>query len=303
MTVGVPTVSPDAVRPEAVSAEAVARLCGLPGFDRAMRAAVRSAVELYRGDRLLNALMNDRARALFGHAALYLHYAADAHDGPGLSVGAMKDICAQVGLCSRGRTEAMLALMRAGGLLAAAPSLDRRRRLLVPTEKLMELHRTRWGAQFQAMSAVLQRAAAYHAALDDPAFIRAFVLELGRRFIAGLRVLDAAPDLGDIAERNAGVIILYALSLEGRADDAFPPRAPVPLSINALAVRFSVSRKHVLTLLRDCEARGLLERGGRANDEITFLGPGRDALERMSACMFLYMADCAEVAMVECGRG
>jgi hypothetical protein len=45
----------------------------------------------------------------------------------------------------------------------------------------------------------------------------------------------------------------------------------VPLSINALATTFSVSRKHVLTLLRDAEAQ-----------------------ETLFATIFLLFAQCAE---------
>jgi hypothetical protein len=282
--------------------EAIAALRDHPGFPPAMRAAAQCAVDLYRSDRLLNALMNDRARALFTHVALYLHYADDKPDAPGLSVGAMKELCVRIGLCSRGRCEAMLALMRAGGMLAAVPSLDRRRRLLVPTEKLLKLHRTRWGMHFAAMSAAIPRAAAYRAALHDPRFIRLFVRELGWRFIAGMRILDAAPDLEQIAERNAGMMILYSLALAGSDDDAFPPLGPVPLSINALATRFSVSRKHVLMLLRDAEAQDLLMRGGAANNEITFLPRGREVLEMMLASLFLYMAECAEAALQAIGE-
>jgi hypothetical protein len=80
----------------------------------------------------------------------------------------------------------------------------------------------------------------------------------------------------------------------------FPPTGPVPLSISALAATFSVSRKHVLTVLRDAEAQDLLVRGGIANNEITLLPRGRDALEMMIASLFLYMAECAAIALQTC---
>jgi hypothetical protein len=66
-------------------------------------------------------------------------------------------------------------------------------------------------------------------------------------------------------------VIVLSLTLAGAADDPFPPAEPVPLSINALATTFSVSRKHVLTLLRDAESEGLLARGGASNDQVTIL--------------------------------
>lgn len=66
-----------------------------PQFQPAMRADASTMVALYRGNRVLNALMSDRARALFSHGALFLHYSGA--DDAGLTVGAMKDFCAMRG--------------------------------------------------------------------------------------------------------------------------------------------------------------------------------------------------------------
>jgi len=278
------------------SLAAVAALRGHPQFDIAARESVRNVVGLYRADRLLNALMSDRARALFTHAALYLHYGRTRDGEPGLTVGAMKDLCVEIELCSRGRCEAMLALMRAAGLFAAAPNLDRRRRPLVPTEKLFALHRERWTAHLRPMRHVIPEAVSWLASLDDPDFVRAFVMALSERFVAGMRMVAHAPLLESFIDRNAGLIILLSLAQSGPADGPFAATAPTELSINALASKFSVSRKHVLTLLRDAEELGLLVRGGPANNEVAFLPPGRDALENFLATMFLYFAECAEQA-------
>ncbi|MBR1128363.1 hypothetical protein [Bradyrhizobium iriomotense] len=285
------------VSPLTPSPDAVAALRRHPDFSRAMRSSAEGAVAIYRTNKLLNLLLSDRARALFTHVALYLHF---GRAESGLTVGAMKDLCVELGLCSRGRCEALLALMRAGGLLMAAPSPDRRKRLLAPTEKLLALHRVRWARQFEAMRCLFPEAADYLAAVSSDAFTEAFATALGRRFVAGLRVLDNAPDLEPFAERNAGVVILFSLALSGNERDAFPPAAPVQLSINALAKTFSVSRKHVLSLLRDAEDRNLLVRSGAANNEVTLSPRGREALEQMLATMFLYLAQCADEALGAC---
>ena len=292
MTDTAPTLSP----------EAVATLRGDPRFPAAMRHAANSAVELYRGDRFLNALMSDRARLVFTHAALYLHYGGSQSAERGLTVGAMKDLCVELGLCSRGRCEAMLALMRAAGLFVAVPSPDRRRRPLEPTEKLFALHRERWETQFDAMRDVVPAAASYRAALGDPGFVRAFIVALGWRFVAGLRILGQSPGIELLAERNAGMIILFALALAGPEQGPFPPHSPVPLSINALATKFSVSRKHVLTLLRDAETNDLLVRGGAAGNEVTLLPRCRDAFEMFFVTLFLYLAQAAEEALATGSR-
>jgi hypothetical protein len=282
-----PTLSPDAI----------ASLRSHPRFPAAAREAARSLIPMYRSDRLLNALMGDRARAVFAHVALLLHYRGTDGGEPGLTVGAMKDLCVQVGLCSRGRCEAMLVLMRAGGFFVAAPGGDRRRRPMAPTDKLFALHRERWGSHFDAMRHVLPRAEYWRTALaTDPDFLKELVLALADKYIGGFRLLEAGPSLGPFAERNAGMMILFSLALPGPDDGPFPATTPVNLSINALATTFSVSRKHVLTLLRDAEAQQLLVRAGPANNEVTMLTRGREALEIFLARLFLYFAEGAEQA-------
>ena len=142
----------------------VAPLRSHPRFHAAMRGSVRNIIELYRADRLLNALMGDRARALFTHAALYLYYRGEA----GLTVGAMKDLCVELELCSRGRCEAMLALMRGAGLFAAMPDPDSRKRPLAPTDKLFALHRERWTAHLEPMRHVMPEAQSWLARWMTP---------------------------------------------------------------------------------------------------------------------------------------
>jgi hypothetical protein len=107
------------------------------------------------------------------------------------------------------------------------------------------------------MREVLPAVASYRTALDDPSFVRSFVLALGSRFVAGLRILGQFPGIALFAERNPARVILFSLALAGPDHGPFPPPTPVPLSINALATKFSVSRKHVLTLLRDAETQDL----------------------------------------------
>jgi hypothetical protein len=267
-----------------------------PGFEDAMREAARSAVALYSGNRALNVLMNDRARALFSHVALYLHYGGGAGATSGLTVGALRDICVELDLCSGGRCEVLLTLMRGAGFFVAVPTADKRRRPLAPTEKLLALHRQRWGGNLRALSHMWTDVERHCAALEDPAFVRHFVLALGERFVAGWRIIDHVPELASIVDRNAGIVILLSLALQGAGDAPFPPEAPVPLSINALAKTFAVSRKHVLTLLRDAEAQGLLVRGGPGMGEVRFLPLGRDAVAEFFATLFLYLLQCAEEA-------
>jgi DNA-binding MarR family transcriptional regulator len=283
---------------------AIAALRAHPRFAEAARTAAAGLVAHYEGNRLLNHLMNDRGRVLFTHHAVYLHFSRTAGDpGSGLTVSRMKDLCVETQLCSRGRVEVMLGLLRAAGYLApASDAADRRRRVLVPTDKLLALHKQRFDMHFAAMDSVLPEASAARAALDDPEFMPAFARILGRHFRAGLRLLSHAPELLLFAERNAGMVILFSLLLAGEGDDVFPPTRPVQVSISALAAKFSVSRKHVLTLLRDAESERFLQRAGDRHDRVVLLPRVREGLQMFFASMFLYLARSADEALAEIGR-
>lgn len=277
----------------------VAAIRAHPSFGAAMRADAVSIVGLYRGNRLLNALMNDRALALFTLAALYLHYAGAAERRAGLTISSMKALCARIDLCSGGRCEATLALMRFAGFFAVAPGVDRRSRPLVPTEKLYALQRARLRVHLSAMTSIMPEAADYVAALEDPAFVRRLVMSLSRDFIDGTRMIQHVPEMETIVDRKAGLLILLSLALAGPEGTSFPPAEPVPLSISALAKTYSVSRKHVLTLLRDAEAQGLLARGVDTTDRVVFLPRGRAALETFFATIFAFFARCGQQSLAE----
>jgi hypothetical protein len=279
--------------------EAVAALCAHPRFAGAMRTSSAGLVSMYHGRHLLNWLMDDRGRVQFGYLALYLHVTRNKADpSSGLTPTRMKALCAELGICSRGRATAMMSLMRFSGYLAPEiEAADRRQRRLVATERLQDLYVTRWRMHFTAMVPLLPDGAAMLAALSDPQFVHFFVVAMVENFRAGFRPLQYAPGLGLFGERNAGILILASLLTAGEADDTMPPTRPVPLSISALARRFAVSRPHVLKLIRDAGREGSIERVG-PDGEFVLLSPGlRQAAQNFFATMFLLFADCARRAM------
>src|SRR5215831_16472549 len=78
------------------------------------------------------------------------------------------------------------------------------------------------------------------------------------------------PEVGAAREALARDDFLGRLALPGGETDTMPPSAPLHLSISELARRFSVSRAHVLRLLRQATAHGLITRGTGGEDTITF---------------------------------
>jgi hypothetical protein len=272
-----------------------------PRFPHAVRASMRDMVALYDGNRLLNQLMNDRARALFSHVALALHFSMRAGQrGSGLTVSRMKELCTEIQLCSPGRVEAMLALLRIRGYLASAKDDDRRFRRLVPTDKLIALHRQRWKFQFDAMTEIVADAALSHAALDDPAFIAAFAREIGRHF-RRRRMIEGAPELVSFVENKAGIVLLLAIMLGDDTDEEFSTERPVSITLALLAEKFAVSRKHVLTVLRDAEVQGLLRRIGDRGNQVILQPKLLFAAQNLVAEMFVLLANSARAARREIG--
>ena len=262
-----------------------------------MRASAAGLVSLYEGGHLLNWLMDDRGRMMFAYYALYLHFTRDPGDhASGLTPTRMKEGCAEFDICSPGRAVAMMSVMRFAGYLAPAPAADRRVRGLAATDKLVALMVERWRVHLAALAMIRPEGDLALSALDRPAFVRRMIIAMTERFRAGFRFMPHAPELGLFGERNAGMLILSTLVSAGDADDATPPRRPVPVSVASLARRFGVSRPHVLKLLRDAAEEGLLARSD-ADGRIAILPPLADAAQALFAAMFLFYADCTREAL------
>jgi CRP-like cAMP-binding protein len=288
--------SPSLFAPGApVSAAAIADLRAHPGFPNAIRTLGSGMLALYRGNRLLNVLINDRGRMVIGYLSLYLHEGgAPDGRGSGFGVGQLKALCAAAGVASPGRTAAMLALMRMSGHIASASAAeDKRRHILVPTEKLRAAHRDRWECVKAALREIRPDAAGAMK-LDDPEFVAAYVRVTADHFLAGFRMIEMAPEIELFLDRNAGLMVLFTILLAGSADDTVPPRRPVPLSISAVANRFGVSRPHVRTLLRDAEDAGLIRREDAGH--VTVLPRLAEAAEVFFATALLFVTMCAHEA-------
>lgn len=282
------------------SPDAVAALRSHPEFPVSARQMMSGIIGIYQGNRLLNQVMNDRGRVVFGILALHLHYARRPGDAAsGLTASRMKSLCAETGLCSPGRATAMLLLMRYAGYLRPAEcEADRRTRLLVPTERMVNSQRERIACHFRAMSLLMQEGADGLAHLHRDDFVAAMAHRFGEAFRAGFRILDSSPILYPLAERNAGMMILFSLFLATNPDDTSPSTRSVPVSISALSRRFGVSRPHVLKLLRDAETLGFVQRGGES-EQIVILPSLHDAMQGFVATMFLFLGQCVRKSLEE----
>lgn len=274
---------------DGVSARARAAVKAHPRFDVAMCRAATGIVALYSGNRLLNRVLNDRGRALFGMLSLYLHALPETAGG-GLTAGRLAALCAETAVCSRGRAKAMLAVMRWGGYVEPGGAAgDRRVKPLVPTRRMLVLHRERWRRQFVALALVDDGADAVLARLDEDAFLDRLAIACGTAFRAGFRVLRCAPAFAAIADRDSGALIFFAILAAQKAGQE-------PPAVAELARRFHVSRAHVLQMLKDAVADGLLERGeGGGAGRLT--PAGQAALRDFFAATFAFLGGCGREAL------
>jgi len=264
-----------------------------PEFPAALRRSVAELVAAHARNRLLNRLISDRGRALFGIYALYLHFHAD-ETGAGLTPSRMADLCAETGVCSRGRVKALLVLLRwAGHLAPQAGRGDRRRRPLVPTAQMMTAYRSRWGRQLMIIATLDPAAGAVAARLDDPEVFARLAVELGGVLRAGFRLLDQAPALLPVAERDNGLLLCLLLALSGDPAGPAPPGDPITVSIADLAARARVSRSHARNVLAIAERQGLIardaERGGPERVRIVCRPLFAEALQSFFAATFAAM--------------
>jgi hypothetical protein len=282
--------------------EAMAALRRQPRFRQAAAAMAVDSVEYYQGRWLASRVLNDRARFLMAMFMLFLHYSwrADAANS-GLTAARLREICVGVGLCSAGRVEAMLLMMRVAGYIERVenPS-DRRVRRYVPTAKFVDLHRER---HWRVLSAIdtLRDDAAYAARIcggNDDAPYRRFILTMGYGYLAGYRIIDAASVLQNIIDRDVGLPLMLCVLLSSPKYSELAPERFRTTSVAGLARRFNVSRVHVRSVLRDAAAAGLVLR----NDDtaqVTALPALSDAVESFFASAFVFAGSCAEIALTE----
>lgn len=235
-----------------------ARLRTRPDFPWIARQAAIHLSDAYRGNLLLTRLLNDRGRFVLALLILDMHF--DQPGAPGLTTGRLKAEAVALDVCSPGRVGAILAAFRVFGMIAPAPDTDGRRRRLVVTEKLMSIHRERWRTMLNTLALVMpeegERGLRH---LDDPVFLAAFVRALLEPLRGGWRPSYEIPAIAQFAERDGGLLIalaLFGIGLTGQ-----------PLSISQLARSFRISRSHVVGIVQDAAAAGLLrrveEQGGR----------------------------------------
>jgi hypothetical protein len=286
------------------SASALAATMAHPRFPEASRLVAEGLVALYQGERVVNRVMPDRIRYIISVFSMHLHFAGRPNDpNSGLTASRLRKLCVERQICSAGRAEAMLAIMRGyGHLVPATGEADRRLRRLVPADSLFAWHRKRCTHFFAAAAEVMPEHAPALAALDAPGFMPHFMRHLAQLHVSGLYYVEQVPDVRPFYERNAGGAILMSIALSGASDDTFPPSRAVPISLSAIARDFGVSRVHVGRLVQEGVSAGLLQRTGSRRDEVTISPRLAQAVRRVLAHYIVHYTHCARLAHADIGE-
>jgi DNA-binding MarR family transcriptional regulator len=264
---------------------ALNRMVSHPNFAAACLMSMREQIAYRHHTPALTRLMTDIQRTILAFFVLYL----DARGG--ITLAAIRELVREVGLASPGRATAMLMSLRMLGYITPDPvQTDRRSRRYIPAPVTITAFRENFKATGRAFALFEPEALPMVDRFDEREFMNAYICDLGSGLASVLKRGEINP-ASLFADSNAGHGILFFLITRAmRKDDAFPPRRPLPLSINQLASEFKVSRAHVRNMLREGERRGLVSRNADEST-VTLEEPLRQAIIEFQAVSFMSFAN------------
>ena len=244
-----------------ISTKAIAEVCGDPHFSDACRASITRALAYIKVDPVQHSNFRDIGRMVLGTLALYLHASG------GLTHRRLGALSSGGGILSAGRATAILLRLRAIGYVkATAKRINGSARLYVPTAKMIAAFRTRVGIELAGIALMEPRMNDFIALFESDDVLFRFYRLTGERLLdAQQRRHPALADFESIIARDAGMLTFFALFEAADTGGDFPPAGPLKISLADLARRFSVSRTHMLRLLRDAEKFGYVTRDAAGN--------------------------------------
>ncbi len=210
----------------------------------AERPAFPDAARLLCANMLALAVTNSGLRAVFKDAGRYVAamWAFHLDETEGLTLARLKEVCGRSALLSPGRARALLQFLQHLGYAERLPGPPR-----AAAWRLTDAFRRDWALQLRA-SLEAGRVLEPEMGLILDAKDEAALWTYGRLHAEGLfqAATDAPlpPPLAAFMHAHAGNQILWTLLASGEGG-AFPPALAGPISVSALARRFSVSRIHV----------------------------------------------------------
>jgi hypothetical protein len=241
-----------------------------PRLPEARRLYLDRFLQVYDGDPFLVRLLIESGRFLVYLIAVILEAAQDtARRETWFTVGRLKQQMAVFGLASGRHIDELIARLCAAGYMESRRSeLDRRIRILSPTEKLRS-HDRDWLAAHYAPLTVLCPQHDYGAVMRrEPAF-QAVYRRTGIAFLPlAAQLYSSQPDMMLFLNRAAGYMVIAALLQSAMAEPDDPHAA---VSYADVGDRFGVPRTHVRKLLVAAEEIGLVKLHARGGHRVEIL--------------------------------
>jgi DNA-binding MarR family transcriptional regulator len=226
-----------------------------PRFTDAGRLLVSNVLARRRSSQVFMRANKDLSRLFLSHLSLYL----DAQGG--LTLSSIRDLCTEMNIASPGRAAAILLRMRMIGYVRlGTEERDRRVRRYIPTDELKDAIRGSFRDQLEALALIEPEAARAGERLSEPDFFQAYMRRNGKGLVEMVKRHRGSNVIELFSERNEGLAILFDIVASAEPGDTYPPRGRVKMSVTDLAMRYEVSRSHVLKILRDAEREGLMHR-------------------------------------------
>lgn len=234
------------------------------GFSEARAVYIRGAGALYRGTGLLNKAVNTLPRHSIYGCALHLHACRQFNpDAPELTLTRLQKRASEMGGLSPGRVAAHVMLLRKLGFLEARQAQDRRQRILVPTDKMIEEDH-RWLMIQLGPLKELDLFELSEQERADVGFALAFRASWAVTPAEVRTFVDHHPTFAFFVMRDGGYSMLLEL-LEQWLDTG---STQVAFDAAATASTFCVSKSQIWSLLQAAQAKGLLEAAAPAWKQI-----------------------------------
>lgn len=248
-----------------------------PRFTDARDLYLQAVLSLYGDDPFLNKLLLEAARSVIFGGLMVL---SASHDPKARetwpTLGNLKRLIAPFAQSSPRRIEQIvMRLIEVGYLEQQVSPLDARLRLLTPTRPFLRHDQDWLAAHYQPLARLYPDPAYDRPLTREPDFQRAQRRASFAFIPRSAQVFATNPDILLFATRDAGFLILAQMVLDHRQG--------VRRSFDDMGRRFAVSRTHVRQLLRDAEARGLIEMSCPGGQGVDILTPGWLCIDRFVA--------------------
>jgi hypothetical protein len=234
-----------------VIADRRAAMAAHPQFVAAMRRSAANKTDLFFRQPQIHRFAIDKGSSLLNVFVTCLHYSDE-----GLTLAALKSLCADSKLCSPGRVVAFVAAMRKrGDIRPADPASRNRTRKLVLGPDFLAFQQERLRAEISATSLLSPLGDEGLKAFADERFFASYMRVVLGLVFAYRTTLANTPVVEFFYERHGGMLLLH--DVIGASENTLES-LPVAISVSAMSKRFRISRAHILKLLRDAHSEGLV---------------------------------------------